>query len=129
MLHLKVTELDEIGSRDAWTLVRMTSERWAFDQWQEHASSLRQRGGGVVGVHTETGSLLGVATYEAVERQRLGKVLNVETLVAFELSARAPVRRFLTDELDRLVSALECAAVTYSGGGFLRGRPHDQIRK
>ena len=114
MPNLTVTELDQANCGEAWPLVRLASPHWLLGKWKDHARALWQRGGGVLGARTESGGLLGVATYEPVERRHLGMVLNVETLVAFELSRREPVRRALCETLDERAAGLGCGVMTLS---------------
>lgn len=112
MLQFTITELDKRDLREAWPLVRSASPQLRLEQWEELASELIDRGGGVVGVGAEGSGFLGVATYEAVDRPHAGKVLRVDTLVTFELSRRAPIRRILCDELDELAPKLGCDVIT-----------------
>lgn len=108
---LTITELEPRHLAEAWPLVRSVAPRATLERWESFARGLLDRGGGVVAVTAENGGILGLATYEAADKLRLGKVLQVETLVAFELTRRAPVRRALCDALDRLAPVLGCAAV------------------
>ena len=114
MPHFTVTTLESDQLAAVWPLVRTAVPGLAPAGWTEFAEALIERGGGIVAVAAEDGAFHGIATYEPAEKLGLGKVLKVETLVAFELSRRAPVRRLLCEALDRLAALLGCTAVAVS---------------
>lgn len=114
MLNFTVTELDRRDLPAAWPLVRAAAPGLDLDRWQAFAEALVERGGGVVGVEAEDGGFQGIATYEPVEKLHSGRVLQVDTLVTFELARRAPMRRVLCEGLDRLAARLGCEAVAVS---------------
>lgn len=111
MRHFTVQELscEQLGS--AWPLVRSAASAIDLDRWLAGARLLADRGGGVLGVATGEGALLGVATYEPVDTRAAGKLLQVDTLVTFEFSSKAPIRTVLCEALERLASTLGCGAV------------------
>jgi len=112
--QLMVKELGPRDLRAAWPLVRMAAPALGVGQWQSYAEGLIDRGGGILGVAGEDGGLYGVATYEAAENLRAGRVLRVGTLVAMELTRRSPVRQALCEALDRLAPLFDCRAVAVS---------------
>lgn len=113
---LKESELDQ-----AWPLVRGRSAETTIGGWRRFARRLVRRGGGILAVAAEDGLLHGVATFEPVTRVRSGRVLQVETLVSFELSRRAPVRNALCAALTDFARGLQCEAVAVGlpGRGFV----------
>ena len=62
-------------------------------------------------VSAEDGCLHGIATYEPITKGISGRVLNVEIMVAFELSRRAPVRQALCDALLGFARLFDCDSV------------------
>lgn len=114
MPRLTVRELGNCDLPAAWPLVRIAAPSLGPDRWKRYAEALIGRGGGIIGVSGEDGGLYGVATYEAAENLRAGRVLRVGTLVTMELTRRSPVRQILCEALDRLAPALRCEAVAIS---------------
>jgi len=112
--QLTVRELGNCDLPAAWPLVRTAAPSLGADRWKSYAEALIGRGGGVIGVSGEDGGLYGVATYEAADNLRAGRVLRVGTLVTMELTRRSPVRRVLCNALDRLAPALQCEAIAIS---------------
>lgn len=112
--QLTVRELGNCDLPAAWPLVRTAAPALGPDRWTSYAEALIGRGGGIIGISGEDGGLYGIATYEAAENLRAGRVLRVGTLVTMELTRRSPVRRVLCEALDRLAPALRCEAVAIS---------------
>lgn len=112
--QLTVRELGNCDLPAAWPLVRTAAPSLGPDRWRSYAEALIGRGGGIIGISGEDGGLYGIATYEAAENLRAGRVLRVGTLVTMELTRRSPVRRVLCEALDRLAPALRCEAVAIS---------------
>ena len=109
MLHSCVSELDRAATAAAWPLVRLARPELDGEGWQQKAQSLRLRGGGVLGLKVENGILMGVATYEPVEKPMFGRVLQVGLLVTAEVSRKTPLRRLLMDGLRDVASRLGCS--------------------
>ena len=110
-------EVVDLGSGDvalAWPLVRANMPELKLDSWRALAQGIIDRGGGIVAVLAPSNTLQGVATYEAVPEPKLGQLLYVNLLVAFELSRRAPVRRLLRVALDMRARTLGCLGVVIS---------------
>jgi hypothetical protein len=114
MPRLTVTELERDELAKAWPLVRAVSASRGVEEWEQSASELIARGGGVIGVVAQDGCLHGVATYRPIGDGKGGRILYLETLVTFELSRRAPVRQLLCDRLERLASVLGCDSIAVS---------------
>lgn len=114
MLHFKIMDLEQADLAEAWPLVRAAIPELGLDQWQSLGDALIRRGGGIVGVAGEGGGLLGVATYEAVEKPHIGRVLQVDTIVSFELTRKQRIRRILCEELDEMAPRLGCRALAVS---------------
>lgn len=110
MLELTVRKLTERDFPAAWPLARTVAAAPDLTGWLVLARSAAASGGGVLGVEAEDGILHGMATYKPVEKSGVGRVLEVGAIAAFELSPRAPVRRFLDEALDSHASALGCEA-------------------
>jgi hypothetical protein len=134
--RLTVIELEREELAKAWPLVRAASRSLRADDWQETATQLIAKGGGVIAVVAQDGCFHGVATYQPIEDGRGGRILYLETLVTFELSRRAPVRQLLCDCLERLASALGCDSIavsmavnslpkTWRNADWLAGAPGD----
>jgi hypothetical protein len=114
MPRLTVIDLERDELAKAWALVRAVSASTGVEEWEESASELIARGGGVIGVVAQDGCLHGVATYRPIGDGKGGRILYLETLVTFELSRRAPVRQLLCDRLERLASVLGCDSIAVS---------------
>jgi hypothetical protein len=109
MLLFSVTELDEASAAAAWPLARMVAPELNPKQWQESTQAIRQRGGGILGVEVANSGLMGVATYEVLEKPSFGRTLHVANFVAFELSRTSPVKTALAGALKQLASVLDCS--------------------
>ena len=99
MPNLRIRQLDREDVARAWALVRSKSRITSLSGWNRFAHDLFERSGGIIAVSAEDGCLHGVATYEPIRKRGSGRVLQVEIMVAFELSRRAPVRHALCDAL------------------------------
>lgn len=111
-LLLAVSELPRERLAIAWPLVRAARGDLDLAGWQAACEGLVARGGGVIGVEAEGGVLYGVATYEPRRNPRTGRVLQVDTLLSFELSGRAPVRHALCNALFDFARRLDCDALS-----------------
>lgn len=117
MLQFTVIQLNQNELPSAWPLVRSVAPERDLQQWLDFANSLRTRGGGVMAVAAEGGTIQGVAAYRVVDRDDLGRLLHVDPFVTFELTRRAPVRRVLGEALERLARHRECRAVAAAAPG------------
>lgn len=123
MARFTVRQLDRRDFPAAWPLVRAASSARDLQDWVARADALTARGGGVLAVTPEEGGMHGIATFERIAAPAQRNVLRVDTLVTFELSSRAPVRRILCEALDDLADALGC-----DGVALTRPRP-DRLAK
>ena len=114
MPDLTIRQLDRSDLDQAWPLVNCTSRIPSLLGWRRFAGHLFERGGGVVGIAAPDGHFHGIATYEPIAEKRSGRLLQVDILVAFELSRRAPVRRALCEALDGFARLFDCEAVRVS---------------
>lgn len=111
MLDLTIRQLDRDDLDSAWPLISIRSG-WSLAGWRRFADHLFERGGGIIGIAAGDGCLHGLATYEPVTKKRAGRVLKVDTLVAFEFSRRAPVRQALCNALAGFARLFDCEAVS-----------------
>ena len=111
MLRCSVSELDESASVAAWPLVRLAHPELDAESWRQSARALQLRGGGVLGLEVENSGVMGIATFEAVDEPRFGRILQVSTIVTAELSRKAPFRRLLMRRLKEVAAALHCSDV------------------
>ncbi len=109
---LAVSELPREKLAIAWPLVQAARRDLDLAGWQADCEGLAERGGGVLGVEAEGGVLYGVATYEPRRKSRTGRVLQVDTLLSFEFSGRAPVRNALCNALFDCARRLDCDALS-----------------
>ena len=111
MPDLRIRQLDREDVARAWPLVRSKSRLSSLSGWNRFAHDLFERSGGIIAVSAEDGCLHGIATYEPITKGNSGRVLNVEIMVAFELSRRAPVRQALCDALLGFARLFDCDSV------------------
>ena len=111
MAQFAIEHLTEDRLPEAWPVVCMSHLHASAEWWISEASALIGRGGGVLAARAPDGTIHGVATYEVAKKGVLGRVLDVGTLVTFELSRRAPARHALCDALDLLGHAFDCRSV------------------
>ena len=111
MPDLRIRQLDREDVARAWPLVRSKSRLSSLSGWNRFAHDLFERSGGIIAVSVEDGCLHGIATYEPITKGNSGRVLNVEIMVAFELSRRAPVRQALCDALLGFARLFDCDSV------------------
>jgi hypothetical protein len=123
MCHLTIQQLGFEELAQAWPLARTASHYQSCEMWRRSAVHLMGRGGGVIAIAADDGCFHGMATFEPITKPRGGRVLHVETMVTFELSHRAPVRRALRDALVGFARLFDCDAVNVAmpDRGFLKG--------
>lgn len=110
MPELAVNLVDEKDLPCLWPLVRAGGYDLGLAGWLLDGRSLLARGGSILAVQASSATLYGVATCEAIEQGK-ARVLKVRTFVTFELSRDAPVRRALTDAVEKLGRDLGCDAI------------------
>ena len=111
MPRFVVDHLNPDQLREAWPIVRMSNAHANCDWWMSEARELIERGGGVIAARASDGNIYAVATYAVAKEMHVGRVLSVGTMVAFELSRRAPARRALYGALELLASAFDCRTI------------------
>ena len=111
MPDLRIRQLYRDDIERAWPLARSKSQFSSLSGWKRFAHDLVERGGGVIAVSAEDGCLHGIATYEPITQKDVDRVLEVETMVAFELSRRAPIRHALCDALIGFARLFDCGVV------------------
>jgi hypothetical protein len=111
MPDLRIRQLDRDDVERAWSLVRSKSQISSLSEWKRFAHDLFERGGGVIAVSAEDECLHGIATYEPIRTKDSGSVLQVDTMIAFELSRNAPVRSALCDALTGFARLFDCDSV------------------
>ena len=124
MAKFAIEHLSEDQLLDAWPVVRQSHSHAKSDWWKSEGRALIERGGGILAARSTGGTIHGVATYEIARKALLGRVLAVDTLIAFELSRRAPVRHALCDALELIASAFDCRSIVLP----LPSRGHVQHR-
>jgi len=95
----------------AWPIIRASGAQPCAEWWIGQAARLIDEGGGVLAARAPDGIVHGVVIYRLARDDRVGKVLSVDTIVAFELSRGAPVRKALCNALDELSLTLECKRI------------------
>ena len=108
MAHFAIEHLSEDQLLEGWPVVSISHSHASPDWWLSEAAALIERGGGILAARAPDGSIHGIATYEVARKALLGRVLAVDTLIAFELSRRAPARHALCEALELLASAFDC---------------------
>ena len=112
-MNLSVQSLSVERLAEAYPLVR-TATRVSQERWDEFGRALLESGGGVLAVIAEDKCLHGVAAYRADRSLRHEHYLDVEVIVAFDLSGDDRVREALCRELDRIAADLHCSAVNFT---------------
>ena len=115
MPELRTLLLDERQLAQAYPLVRSAADVGP-DQWKKFARELIAAGGGVLAVQAPDSCLLGVAAFRQVGTLRHELSLQVEILVAFELSRLAPVRTALCAALEDLARRKGCRNILFTVG-------------
>jgi hypothetical protein len=108
--YLEVANLDHDELVLAWALVRTVEPALELGAWRKRGEALIDGRGGVIAAQCPNGIIHGLATYEVVERRAFGSVLEVATLVTFDLTRHGYARHALLDQLHRIRRALGCAA-------------------
>jgi hypothetical protein len=111
MAQFAIEHLSDDQLPEAWPVVRMVDAHANCDWWLSEAAELIERGGGILAARAPDGNIHGIATYAVARKPLLGRVLAVDTLVAFELSRRAPARHALYEALELLASAFDCRSI------------------
>ena len=113
MPDLSLSRLDEGQLALAFPLIR-SAARVSLDRWKTFARQLIASGGGILAVEADDGCLHGVAAFRQVGSLRFERSLQVEILVAFELSRMAPVRRTLCAGLEEIAREMGCRSIVFT---------------
>ena len=113
MPDLSLSHLDEGQLALAYPLIRAAA-RVSLERWKAFARQLIAIGGGILAVGADDGCLHGIAAFRQVGSLRFERSLQVEILVAFELSRRAPVRRTLCVGLEDIARKLGCRNIVFT---------------
>jgi hypothetical protein len=111
MGQFAIEHLSEDRLAEAWPVIQQSHSHANAGWWISEGTALLERGGGILAARASDGTVHGVATYEVARKGLLGRVLEVDLLIAFELSRRAPVRHALCDALEILTSAFDCRSI------------------
>lgn len=107
MQDLNVQYLGVEQLTQAYPVVR-TGMHVSQERWEEFGRELLADGGGVLAVTAPDGCLHGIAAFRPASNLRYGQSLDVEVIVAFELSGDDRVREALCQELERIATARGC---------------------
>ena len=113
MPNLQIVSLGPDRLSEAYPLVRAAAQVDA-GQWQAYSQALLQDGGGILAVSAGDGCLHGLAAYREAGSLRHGRSLQVDLIVAFELSRLGPVRKALVAALETLARARGCHSLSYT---------------
>lgn len=113
MPDLSLSRLDEGQLALAYPLIR-SAARVSLDRWKTFARQLIASGGGILAVEADGGCLHGVAAFRQVGSLRFERSLQIEILVAFELSRMAPVRRTLCAGLEDIAREMGCRNIVFT---------------
>ena len=111
MHRFTIEQLNSKRLADAWPLVRMAAAHANSDWWINDASSLIERGGGVLAARTASGVVHGIATYQVTAGLGRPRMLEVSRLFTLELVSSAPARRMLHNAIYTRAAALDCDGV------------------
>ncbi|HXG81775.1 MAG TPA: hypothetical protein VNJ05_08235 [Sphingomicrobium sp.] len=95
---------------DAYPLIRAIAPEVSLDAWRDYVQR-RYRSGGLLGLRSESGAVVGVLSYRLGERMRHGQVLALDDFVTFELSQAAPGRTALLEAAEKLALELGCTGL------------------
>lgn len=123
MANFIIAHLETGTLNEAWPLVHVAAPELKLSAWQDFAEQLIGDGGGILAARSVEGGMQGLAAYRIEHCLRSGLTLKVDTLIAFDLHHRSPVKRALIDALATVGRALGCAslAVTVASRGFVAG--------
>ena len=113
MPDLRIFPLDDHGIDLVFPLVRSAADITP-QRWRCFARELLSGEGGLLAVEAGTGCLHGLAVYRRRGTLRHGQALQVELLVAYELSRQAPVRKALCAALEALARNSGCRSIVYT---------------
>lgn len=80
-------------------------------RWINHCETLIRLEGGVLAAAAADGGMHGLAMYHPDDDLRLGLIVRVNAMVAFELNPANPVRRALCGEVEAICEAIEARGI------------------
>lgn len=113
MPDLRIFPLEKPQVDLAFPLVRSAADI-SPERWRSFARELIAAGGGIVAAQADSGCLHGLAVYRPLGTLRYGRALQVELLVAYELSRQAPVREALCVALEETARDSDCRAIIFT---------------
>ena len=113
MQDLTVEKLGAGRLAQVYPLIR-SATRVSLERWEEFGRQLLASGGGVLAVIAPDECIHGVAAYRRGRNLRHEQCLDVEVIVAFDLSGDDRVRAALCRELERIAAKLECTALNFT---------------
>lgn len=113
MPDLRLSRLDESRLPLAYPLIR-SAARVSQARWEAFARQLIAAGGGILVASADDGCVHGVAAFRRTGSLRFERALQVDILVAFELSRGAPVRRALCDGLEEIARETGCRGIVFT---------------
>jgi hypothetical protein len=127
MPDLRLLRLEERQLSEAYPLVRSATH---VDEtsWIAFARRLILAGGGVLAVKAQDNCTYGVAAFRLLGTLRHGACLQVEIMVAFELSRHAPVRKALCAALEEIAREEECRAIVFTMAASSHANPFSASR-
>ena len=109
--HFSTFRLDRERFGDALPLVRMAIPQIDRPRWIAYCEALIRLDGGVLVATAADGGMHGLAIYHPEEDLRLGRIVRVDAMVAFELNPSNPVRLALCEAVAARCSALGASGV------------------
>jgi hypothetical protein len=113
MQDLRVEPLDVERLAEAYPLIR-SATRVSQQRWEEFGRELICGGGGVLAVTAPDGCIHGVAAFRPSPSLRHQQSLDVEVIVAFELSGDDRVREQLCSTLEQVAATHRCRTVNFT---------------
>lgn len=113
MPDLRILSLGPRQLSQAYPLVR-SGARVTAERWEALACELIAAGGGILAVQADDSCLHGVAAFRQLGSLGHEQILQVEIVVAFELSGDAPVRRMLCAGLEERARELGCRSIVFT---------------
>ncbi|MGZ8282116.1 MAG: hypothetical protein ACXWUN_04070 [Allosphingosinicella sp.] len=111
MPHFRTFRLDPSRLGEALPLVRMAFPDFDRLRWTEYCGNLVRLNGGVLVAATSDEDIQGLAIYHPEDDLRLGRIVRVDAMVAFELNPANPVRQALCAGVDALCDTMEARGI------------------
>ena len=112
MPELRICRLNERQLTQAYPLIRSTAQV-SRERWEAFGRGLIADGGGILAVRARGGCIHGLAAFRRLGSLRHDLSLQVEIMVAFELSRLAPVRKALYAALEKIARGMSCHSIAF----------------